>query len=180
MSQKTKGFTQNQITYTGTVRLSQYHKGKRHEIAEIHNEGGKPLFDFLADCLAGDFDLAKTNIPSVIKLLNVDEAGNKSVAANTPVIYMYTKPERVYSETAGIVRYSFVIPQEYFAAGNISGATRFNAIGLYTDEAAAADDFAAFCAVDTNDSNWDISMSSALVLDWELQITNEQKPLAEQ
>jgi hypothetical protein len=71
------------------------------------------------------------------------------------------------------VRYSFIIPQEYFAAGNNQNAIRFNAIGLYTNSAQDAKDYAAYCKVDT--SGWSLSISSVLVLDWELHISNQIK-----
>lgn len=170
MSKELRGTAKNNIAYTGVVKLSQYTNGKKFAIAEIHNEGGKPLFDFLTDCLIGDFDIAKADRPTKILLLNIDEDDEINKADNTSFIYLLSKPEKVYSENAGIVKYSFIIPQEYFAAGNANGATRFNAIGLYTDSAKDAKDYAACCKVDT--SEWSISISSVLVLDWELHISN--------
>jgi hypothetical protein len=171
MSKNIRSTTKNSLEYTGIVKLSQYTKGKRFTIAEIHNEGGKPLFNFLADCLAGNFASAKTDVPTKILLLNVDKEKNIIEAAeNTSFIYLLTNPEKVYSEDAGIVKYSFIIPQEYFAAGNANGAIRFNAIGLYTNSAQDAKDFAAKVEVDT--SKWSLSISSVLVLDWELHISN--------
>ena len=174
MDKKIKSITQNNIGYTGIVKLSQYTKNKKFKIAEIHNEGGKPLFDFLADCLIGNFTVAATNRPNKIALLNInDEAGQVTVEAaeGTSFIYLLTAPEKVYNENAGVVRYSFIIPQEYFAG--VGGAVRFNAIGLYLDSATTVDDYAACCKVDTKD--WSISISSVLVLDWELHIANNFK-----
>lgn len=169
MSKNIKSIAQNNIGYTGVVRLSQYTGSKKFTIAEIHNEGGKPLFDFLADCLIGNFAEASVNRPTKILLLNKDDNGNYEQADGTSFIYLLTAPEKVYSEREGIVRYSFIIPQEYFAGGN-SNSIRFNAIGLYCDSADSAEDFAACCRVDT--STWSISISSVLVLDWELHIAN--------
>jgi hypothetical protein len=176
MSQKLKGSTRSGLAYTGTVKLSQYLRGKKFTVAEIHNEGGKPLFDFLADCLAGDFNIAEVNRPKKIRLLNIGEDSNENFdfADSTSFIYLFTEPERVYNESAGVIRYSFIMPQEYFAAGKANNATRFNAIGLYAESAESARDYAAYCRVNTD--GWTISISSVLVLDWELQITNEEKP----
>ena len=129
------------------------------------------LFNFLADCLVGDFDAARLNCPAKILLLNFDkETQEVSQAPNTSFIYLLTTPEKLYSTSEGIVKYSFIIPQEYFAAGDINGATRFNAIGLYAGSATDAEDYAAYCEVDT--SGWSVSISSVLVLDWELHISN--------
>ena len=170
MSKNIKSIAQNNIGYTGVVRLSQYTGNKKFTIAEIHNEGGKPLFNFLADCLIGNFAEASVNRPTKILLLTKNEDNDEfEAAAGTSFIYLLTAPEKVYSEKEGIIRYSFIVPQEYFAAGS-SNTVRFDAIGLYCDSAESANDFAARCDVDL--SKWSISISSVLVLDWELHIAN--------
>jgi hypothetical protein len=127
------------------------------------------LFDFLVDCLIGNFTEAAANRPNKIALLNKTEGNTYELAEGTSFIYLLNVPERVYSEDEGIVRYSFIIPQEYFAGGNNS-SVRFNAIGLYCDSADDANNYAACCDVDT--STWSISISSVLVLDWELHLAN--------
>ena len=170
MNKSQRGITKSSIGYTGIVTLSQYTNGKKFNIARVHNVGGKSLFNFLVDCLMGDFELATIDRPIKIILLNVDDEKIISAAENTSPIYLLNKPEKIYSEHEGIVKYSFIIPQEYFAAGNASGATRFNAIGLYADSTENIEDYAAYCEVDTSD--WEISISSVLVLDWELHISN--------
>ena len=169
MSRKVKGTAINNIEYTGIVTISQYTKGKKNVIAEVHNVGGKPLFNFLADCLLGDYATAANDRPIKILLLNIDDNGNKHIAESTTFISLLAAPEKIHSEDSGRVRYSFIIPQEYFAAGS-PGSVRFNAIGLYANSATGPDDYAAYCEVDT--SNWSISMTSVIVLDWELHISN--------
>ena len=170
MKDNIKSSTQNNLGYTGIVKLSQYTNGKKFKIAEVHNEGGKPLFDFLIDCLIGYSEALAVNRPTKILLLDInDEMESIEPAAGTSFIYLLTAPEKVYSKEEGIVRYSFIIPQEYFAAGS-SNTVRFNAIGLYLNSATDAKDFAACCRVDR--SKWNISISSILVLDWELHIAN--------
>jgi hypothetical protein len=167
MSKNIKSAAINNLEYTGIVKLSQYTNGKRFTVLEKHNEGGKALFNFLTDCLIGDFDIAKIDRPSKIMLLNHDGSGNLTKATNTSFIYLLSKPEKLYSaEKEGIVRYSFMIPQDYFIG------TDFNAIGLYTSSASELDlaDYAAFCEVNLSDVN--LSISSVLLLDWELHISN--------
>lgn len=174
MGKRLKGTAANNLGYTGIVSLSQYIQGKKIAVAKIHNAGGKPLFNFIADCLADDFDIARLDKPTKILLLNkklVEKDGNNTyeftVAGETGFIHLLSKPEKVYSEDVkGIVRYSFMIPQEYFTG------TDFNAIGLYTATTAINDpgNYAAYCDVDP--SEWDISISSVIVLDWELHISN--------
>jgi hypothetical protein len=174
MGKNIKSVAQNNIGYTGIVKLSQYTGGKKFSIAEIHNVGGKPLFNFLVDCLMGNFKEAAANRPVKIMLLNVEGTGENTTikaATDTGLISLLNAPEKLYSATEGIVRYSFMIPQEYFANNS-----RFNAIGLYpgyVTKPSEAGDFAAYCLVDRSD--WDISISSVLVLDWELHIANNFK-----
>jgi hypothetical protein len=161
-----KGTAANTIGYTGIVTLSQYINSKKIVITKVHNEGKLPLFNFLADCLAGDFDIAKIDRPTKIMLLNESEDGVCTKAGNASFIHILAKPERVYSATEGIVRYSFLIPPEAIIGANC------NAIGLYTASASEADldDFAAHCIVDLDSSG--ISLSSILLVDWELHISN--------
>ena len=168
MNKKLRSTATSKLGYTGMVKLSQYNNGKKTEVATMHNEGGKALFNFIAECLCGNFTVASKNMPIKILLLNVDDKGEKSAAEGTDWIYILTAPEKVYSETEGVVRYSFIIPQEYFAAGG--SAVRFNAIGLYTKSATTPEDFAAYCRVKRSD--WSLSLSSVLVLDWELHVAN--------
>ena len=164
-----KGTAVANIEYTGIVKLSQCIKGKNFVLAEMHNAGGKPLFNFLANCLIGDFEVARLTRPAKIMLLQEDEeTGGIMKASNTSFIYLLSKPDMVYSaENKSIVRYSFIIPQDFFSG------TSFNAIGLYNSSATEADleDYSAFVG-NINLSNVNVSISSVLVLDWELHISN--------
>lgn len=162
-----KGTAVNTLGYTGIVKLSQYINGKKFTIAEVHNKGGQPLFNFLIDCLMGDYSIADIDRPTKIRLLrkNDDDPIGYSELENTGPIHIQAKPEKIYSTNEGIVRYSFIIPQEYFSAG------RFDAIGLYPNSTTNIYDYAALCEI-KDSSAWAISVTSVLVLDWELHISN--------
>lgn len=164
---RVKGTTVNSLGYTGIVTLSQYIRGKKRIVAKIHNRGNKPLFDFFADCLVGNFDTAKLYRPNKIMLLYKDDENVLHKAEDTDFIYLLSNPEKVYNDTEGVVRYSFIIPQDRFAGKN------FNAIGLYTKAADGIDvnNYAAYCDI-KQDTIRDVSLSSVLVLDWELHISN--------
>lgn len=171
----------NTIGYAGTVTLSQHIGKKKIMIKQVHNAGGKILFDFMSDCLIGDFDIAKINRPTKIMLLNrteyKDDVTNKVTTAYEPVsgfIYLLTKPEKVYNSTKGVVRYSFSISRAQLE----SGSANFNCIGLYANSTAASEpeDFAALCEVDVTSD--ELSASSALVVDWELYISNKTEEIS--
>jgi hypothetical protein len=163
-----KGAITDTVNYTGAVTLSKCVRGKEIKLATIHNNGGRPLFDFLADCLVGNFDEAKITRPNRILLLNKDSEDYLTKATDTGFISMTSAPEKVYSASEGIVKYSFTIPQEYIAG------TNFNAIGLYTGAATDADieNYAAFCYLGDKINVQELKTSSVVLLDWELHISN--------
>lgn len=162
-----KNIAKNTLGYTGIVTLSQYNGAKKVKLAQLHNKGGNPLFNFLSDCLIGDFDVAKTRRPEKIMLLNYDEQTQTHSKASAGFVHLVSKPEKVYSASAGIVRYSFIITRDI-----LESASSFNRLGLYTNAATDQDleDFAAYCDIDILGSS--ISASSVLVVDWELVISN--------
>lgn len=163
---KARGNIANSIDYSGVVTLSQKLGENTFKIASIKNAGGKALFNFLADCLAGDFDIAKIDRPSKIMLLYQDSDGKMLKPDNAGFIYITTKPERVYSsENESIVKYSFTISQDLLAGMN------FNAIGLYGRAESDVEKYAAYCLLKEEDLNG-ISVSSVLLVDWELHLSN--------
>lgn len=164
-----KSTVMDTLRYAGIVTLSQHTGAKNFTIAKNHNEGGMKLFNFLADCLLGDYKLAENDRPVRIMLLNIDNAGNNRKAGPAcHFINLYSQPERVYSDSEGIVRYSFMIPSE-----QLIGAS-FNAVGLYTKDETNLDNYSAICRLSRSISNNTISLSSILMLDWELHIFNSQ------
>ena len=156
----------NQLHYTGIVTLSQYNGEEKLELKKVHNAGGNGLFNFLADCLIGDFDIASMTIPSKIMLLTYND--NKELEKASGFIYKMSKPEKLYTDATGesTVRYSFQITRDV-----LEGA-RFDGIGLYTKNTSEIDcqKYAAFCNITHKDIN--LSASSVLVVDWELTISN--------
>ena len=163
-----QGIITDSLGYTGIVTLSQKVGKKKVKIAQLHNAGGKALFEYLAACLAGDFDTAKLNRPTKIMLLSHDSDNKIIKAKDTPFIHIITAPKIAYSsEIEGVVEYSFTISQDIFSG------TAFDAVGLYTNTATEQDveNYAAYCPIASEDLT-DISLSSVLLLDWELHISN--------
>ena len=168
----------NSLKYTGIVTLSQYIESKKVKIAQVYNAGGYSLFNFLADCLLGDFDIAKINRPTKIMLLEKieekDAQGNLlsvRYESRSGFIYLLNKPEKVYSTTKGTVTYSFIV------ARDILQGSSFSSIGLYTNATEESDyeNYAAVCDITNIEAinARTLSASSALVVDWELNISNK-------
>lgn len=162
----------NRLNYTGIVTLSQYRGNKKIKIAQVHNTGGNPLFRFLADCLIGDYTIAKATRPTKIMLLKqTEDKENKSYTKESGFIYLLTKPTKIEEDLQIRVRYSFMIPQAQIES--LNDYTDLG-IGLYTDDAVGIteDDiknYAAFCKVDLSGKNF---TGAALLVDWDLIISN--------
>ena len=170
-----KNIAINTLKYTGVVTISQYIGGKKITLAKVHNEGGPALFEFLANCLVGDFTLAKATRPVKATILAKDANGNY-VQHNYGVgfVGILTEPEKVYDNSTGTfngVKYSFLIPKEIVEnIGDINNAY----LGLYTNGATMEnlDYFAARCKLKLSKTN---TISAALLVDWQLMITNGSK-----
>ena len=162
----------NNLGYTGIVTISQYNGNKKKSLAQVHNSGYSSLFSFLSYCLTGDFDMAKLELPTKIRLLYTEESkeGTMTFSAVSPFIFFANRPEIVYTDTteaSSAVCYSFIIPREMVENAH------FNGIGLYSDtvteSASDVESFSAFCKVDDLSG---FSESTMLVVDWKLIIVN--------
>ena len=172
-----KGTAINTLNYTGTVHLSLLVDAKtKVPFATIHNAGTSALFTFFTDCLVGDFVKAGAGRPKKIMLLQVTKDPNTGEVTDTQsqshFIVALTNPEKVFSSTSQgeSVRYSFVIPRTLIENEQV----KFNRIGLYADGAKSPTDFSAYCDISMEEDNipmW--GSSSALALDWELNISNK-------
>ena len=159
-----KNIAVNNLKYTGIVTISQYIGDKKVKITESYNSGGNPLFNFLADCLVGDFDIAKISRPTKIMLLSEDENGD--LIDKSGFIYLITKPEKVASN---MVKYSFIISRAI-----LDGINDIKYIGLYNNAATerSLDEYSAIAAIKIDSAT--LSTSSMLVVDWKLIISNEK------
>lgn len=167
-----KNIAANKLGYTGIVTLSQYIGTKKVKIASLHNTGGMPLFEFIADCLLGDFTIARESMLDKIILIEYDEETN-TYARRSGFYHRLTKPEKIYDSTGKCaVRYSFTIPKDI-----IENLTNFEnlSLGLFTENTPedANDDelseYAAFCKLDLRHSS---VLGAALVVDWVLMFSN--------
>ena len=152
----------NTLKYTGVVTLSQYIGNKKIKIAKLHNAGGDKLFEFFTDCLVGEFAKAKASRPEKIVLFNI--AGDQYNSASG--IIRLSSP--AVKTAINKVKYSFIVPKDEIEAIDFDNLY----IGLYTSSVAdVADlhDYAAICKVDIEKASL---INAALVVDWELAISN--------
>ena len=164
----------NTLEYTGVVRLSQYIGSKKVEVAKLQNEGSYSLFNFFADCLVGDFEVAQINRPTKIMLLQKDSKTSE-FTSKSGFIFQTSKPEKVYDTAKGTVRYCFIIPKDLISSIKPETVTH---IGLYANSATDGEEtnFSALVGVDlTND---DLASAAAVLVDWELNISNKSKEIS--
>lgn len=166
----------NTLKYTGMVTLSQYIGTKKIKIMQKHNEGGPALFEFLTDCLIGDFTKAHATLPNKIILLERDPAaGANKYKAKSGVIYLLSPAEKEYDHSESNnpkVRYSFMVPKEQVESVDFSELS----IGLYnstfndqeTDSSDALANCVARCDLDLLVSG---VINTALVVDWEMSFS---------
>ena len=170
-----KSTANNHMVYAGTVKLSQRIGKQTFEVAKLDNAGGAALFDFLSDCLAGNFDSALVKRPVKIKLLleNASDPGTFAEDEGSGFIYLSTLPEKSIAtrEKGVVVRYSFLVTRE-------QSKVTFNHIGLYAAGATDINDYAAVVSVPEDVLNvFNTSTDaivSAMVIDWELNISNKE------
>ena len=163
-----KNVALNTLKYTGIVTLSQYVGNKKVEIAQVYNAGTNILFEFFSDCLLGYFDFAQKNRPTKIMLLQYDI--DKKAYINKSGYITYTNVEKVYNESEGIVRYSFTVTRDI-----LEGNT-FDSIGLYAKSTKINDyeNYAAIVKLTEDEiTNQSLVASTALIVDWELHISNK-------
>ena len=160
----------NTLTYTGIVTLSQYTGQEKLKIAQAHNEGGSSLFDFLASCLAGDFEQARPKIPAKIRLLNriSQEDGDdfKPISG-----FIYKSGDNIISVSGqSRIRYSFMVSRDL-----VENITDFSTLGLglYSNNASDSEEdakkYVAFCSLDIPKH---ALLRASLVVDWDLVIAN--------
>jgi hypothetical protein len=162
----------NTLRYTGIVTLSQYIGSKKVQVAQVHNRGNTSLFDFFADCLTANWEIAKISRPTKIKVLRQRAIGENNFAYESVsgFIFIRSAPEKdeEFTDRAS-VRYSFIIPRDL-----IENITDFDGLGLglYTHGTPEnePENFAAFCELSL-DKN--VLANASLVVDWQIVIANE-------
>ena len=160
-----KNIATNKLDYSGVVTLSTRIGSKKVQLKNVNNSGNSQLFDFLSDCLVGNFDTAKLTMPAMIKLLNKNDEGGYTSASG--FVYLRSMPEKIIDPKSNscIVVYSFEIPYD-----QVIKAGPFSHIGLYSANSRVSDieNYSAICEVNVAEN----SISSVLLVDWKLTIEN--------
>ena len=165
----------NGINYHGEVSISVM-DGKRKLCAVTHNNGRKGLFNFLSNCLLGNFIAAKSSYPSKIACFGT-VAGTDAmpVRLSSFIRYDSSRWETKETSTGSSIYFHFRIPYSALKHGTISK------LRLYTNEASGEGVEEDICAEinledtkyitvpDTTDGNFTV------IVDWKMTLTDEEK-----
>ena len=165
----------NDISYHGEVSISVM-DGKRKLCAVTHNNGRKGLFNFLSNCLLGNFIAAKSSYPSKIACFGT-VAGTDAmpVRLSSFIRYDSSRWETKETSTGSSIYFHFRIPYMALKPGTISK------LRLYTNDVSGEDVEEDICAEinledtkyitvpDTTDGNFTI------IVDWKITLTDEEK-----
>ena len=165
----------NDISYHGEVSISVM-DGKRKLCAVTHNNGRKGLFNFLSNCLLGNFIAAKSSYPSKIACFGT-VAGTDAmpVRLSSFIRYDSSRWETKETSTGSSIYFHFRIPYMALKPGTIFK------LRLYTNDVSGEDVEEDICAEinledtkyitvpDTTDGNF------AIIVDWKMTLTDEEK-----
>ena len=148
--------------------------GKRKLCAVTHNNGKKGLFNFLSNCLLGNFTAAKSSYPSKIACFGaVADTDTSFVRLSSFVKYDSSRWEDKETSTESSIYFHFRIPYSVLKPGTISK------LRLYTNEVSGEDVEKDICAEidledtkyitvpDTTDGNFTI------IVDWKMTLTDK-------
>ena len=163
----------NGINYRGEVSISVM-DGKRKLCAVTHNNGKKGLFNFLSNCLLGNFTAAKSSYPSKIACFGaVADSDTAFVRLSSFVKYDSSRWEDKETSTESSIYFHFRIPYSVLIPGTISK------LRLYTNEVSGENVEEDICAEidledtkyitvpDTTDGNFTI------IVDWKMTLTDK-------
>ena len=95
------------IGYSGKVKVTVVDDRKVVSRKVGHNAGGQPLFKFLAQCLCGNYENAKTSQPLKIKLF-YNKTETETVAEATKNIQDWVKSEGDFTNITSASNFIFV------------------------------------------------------------------------
>ena len=95
------------VGYSGKVKVTVVDDRKVVSRKVGHNAGGQPLFKFLAQCLCGNYENAKTSQPLKIKLF-YNKTETETVAEATKNIHDWVKSEGDFTNITSASNFIFV------------------------------------------------------------------------
>lgn len=105
------------INYNGKVSIELYNKKSKYKSMSFHNEGKKPLFYFLAQCINGEFN--QLNLPKYLQICNGTEVVEGETVDRWVDTYLPISDKYSFSGTNEYnSKLSFVCPGVLIGDGN--------------------------------------------------------------
>lgn len=156
------------IKYQGTVTVQKVRKGKVVKTEVMHNAGGSELFNFILQCLAG-------NYYADLRPVYVIAAKNDKLLGTLPVKISYTTVYPKTNNNLNYIEYKFFLPfmQEYTGEG-------FNQLVLYSEskcprenltDAPIGNDYSMVVTAEEGHS-FTASQDEDLLVTWQLKLDN--------
>ncbi len=162
----------NGINYRGEVSISVM-DGKRKLRSFTHNNGKKGLFNFLTNCLLGNFTVAKSLYPSKIACFGTPTGSSMIARLSSFVRYDTSRWEvKNESESGSSIYFHFRIPYVALKTGVIS------MLRLYVNEISGEEVAENICAEITLDENDYITVPDTadgnftIIVDWKMTLTD--------
>ena len=159
----------NGINYHGEVSIAVM-DGKRKLCTTTHNNGRKGLFNFLSNCLLGNFTAAKSSYPSKIACFGtVTDTDTAFVRLSSFVKYDSSRWEDKETSTESSIYFHFRIPYSVLKPGTI-----------YTNEVSGEDVKEDICAeIDLEDTKYitvpdTIDGNFTIIVDWKMTLTDKE------
>ena len=152
------------ILYRGEVTILTKHNGKTIKKEVIHNTGKAPLFNFLVDCLAGDF--STRGVPRYLGIYN--ETGGTV----TQVHYQLTPASSIdkklaITETEASVEYTFLV-----SGANLKPELEGNIVRLFnSNNMGGENESAEITGVSLEGTS--VAAGISYVVIWKLTIANQ-------
>lgn len=153
----------NSVSYTGNVKIELFNGKRKLQQYCTHNTGKQRLFDFLANCLVGNFNAAKSAMPCRVACFN-----NEDKLVSKYVYYDSAAVDRTTNGKDGtLVIYRFRIPYTCLIAGGT-----IKKVALYSNndqQNKYAEDEIPEIPIPSSGGNFTIA------IEWTMTITNGSK-----
>lgn len=161
-----------QIGYSGEISVAIKVAGRTQKLGRFKNAGHLPLFNFIANCLAGHW--AGNSFPSLLKVEGLTAGGGDPIASawtrfsGVPVVELIKDENEDENEGVAQVTYHFVLPSTY-----LNGITHATKVVL-APKTATTSGSDLYATIDGLNLSLAINTSFTLLIDWTLTVTNQK------
>ena len=167
----------NGFEYSGDITIKLAEGDRIYSEQHYHNTGCRTLFNFFSNCLAGDFNAAKSSRPCKIVLFKAGDGEQLGTFNSSYWTDEYRISSGMYYDSAvtpgmeeGKCETTFHFRLPFLA---LNGGTTVSKLGLYPDIISFYDtDLCAYKFLDRPIEIPEKSGNYTIIIDWTLKVTN--------